>query len=279
MNLLYTIGTMMENEWQNDQQQAVNARKRRDIIASRIIDHGSVQIADLMEEFGLTDTSIRRDLSILEQMGILFRVRGGGISTGKALQIGTHEKRMDQHRSEKQRIAAAAIMHIQSQDVILMDSGTTILELAHRIPLDLRHSARLRIVTNSIPISDELGIWAGTNLFLLGGVYLSEHRATVGPEMLAQLQKISARRTFLGCDGLTVSDGITSAHPLIAEAGQMMAARAEEVIVLADHSKLGRAGFVPIIPSNKINLLITDEEAPPEVVKGLRDRGIEVILV
>jgi DeoR/GlpR family transcriptional regulator of sugar metabolism len=115
-------------------------------------------------------------------------------------------------------------------------------------------------------------------LLLLGGIYLPEHRATVGPEVLASLQQISAQKVFLGCDGLTMEAGITTAHPLIAEAGRAMAARADLVVVLADHSKLGRAGFVSIMPIDRIDILITGPSAPESIVSNLRGRGVQVIL-
>jgi DeoR/GlpR family transcriptional regulator of sugar metabolism len=114
---------------------------------------------------------------------------------------------------------------------------------------------------------------------MLGGIFLPEHQATVGPETLRGLQQFNATCAFLGCDGLTLEGGITSAHPLVAEVGRVMAERAEEVIVLADSSKLGQAGFVPIIPLGKINVLITDAGAPSPIVDGLRRQGVEVLLV
>jgi DeoR/GlpR family transcriptional regulator of sugar metabolism len=113
---------------------------------------------------------------------------------------------------------------------------------------------------------------------LLGGIYLPEHKATVGPEVLESLQQISAQRVFLGCDGLTLDGGITTAHPLIAEAGRAMASRADQVIVLADHSKLGIAGFVPIMDIEKIDVLITDSNAPDQIIADLRKRNVEVIV-
>ena len=143
----------------------------------------------------------------------------------------------------------------------------------------MQRSGRLRIVTNSIPILEEIGNWAPHNLLLLGGIFLPEHQATVGPETLSALQQINATIAFLGCDGLTLDGGITSAHPLIAEVGRMMAERAKRVIVLADSSKLDRAGFVPIVPLEEIDLLITDNEAPGETISQLKSRGIEIQLV
>jgi DeoR/GlpR family transcriptional regulator of sugar metabolism len=258
--------------------QQLSARQRRDMIARQIRDQAQVKVTDLMEEFGLTDTSIRRDLSILEKKGILMRVHGGAVSTTEGLQSIALEERTLQNGQEKRMIGSAAAALIKSQDVIIFDSGTTVLQAAKHIPPSLQNLGTLRIVTNSTLLLDEVGLWATPNLLLLGGIYLPEHRATVGPEVLASLQQISAQKVFLGCDGLTMEAGITTAHPLIAEAGRAMAARADLVVVLADHSKLGRAGFVSIMPIDRIDILITGPSAPESIVSNLRGRGVQVIL-
>jgi len=231
-----------------------------------------------MKEFGLTDTSIRRDLSILEKEGMLRRIHGGAVSTSEGLQIMDFEDRIAHFGIEKRMIGAFAAEFIQPKDVVLFDSGTTVLQVAKHISKSIRQIGSLRVVTNSILLLDEVGLWASPNLLLLGGIYLPEHRATVGPEVLESLQQISAQRVFLGCDGLTLDGGITTAHPLIAEAGRAMASRADQVIVLADHSKLGIAGFVPIMDIEKIDVLITDSNAPDQIISDLRKRNVEVIV-
>jgi DeoR/GlpR family transcriptional regulator of sugar metabolism len=259
-------------------EEQLNARQRRDLIARYIRDRTQVKMADLMKEFGLTDTSIRRDLSILEKEGMLRRVHGGAVSTSEGLQIMDFEDRRAHFRTEKRMIGASASEFIHPKDVVLFDSGTTVLQVAKHISSSLRQIGSLRIVTNSILLLDEVGLWASPNLLLLGGIYLPEHRATVGPEVLESLKKISAQRVFLGCDGLTLDGGITTAHPLIAEAGRAMASSAEQVIVLADHSKLGIAGFVPIMDIDNIDVLITDPSASDQIVEDLRKRNVKVII-
>jgi len=259
-------------------EEQLNARQRRDLIARHIRDQTQVKVSELVEEFGLTDTSIRRDLSILEKEGLLRRIHGGAISTSEGLHIIDFKERSSHFSHEKRVIGSFASKFIKSKDVIILDSGTTVFQVAKHIPNSLRQLGTLRIVTNSTMLLDEIGLWATPNLLLLGGIYLPEYQATVGPEVLEKLHKISAQRVFLGCDGLTLDGGITTAHPLIAEAGKAMASRAEQVIVLADYSKLGRAGFVPIMDIENIDVLITDSAAPEQILSGLRERGVQVLL-
>lgn len=257
----------------------MNTHERRQLIAQKILEQGRVQIADLVEEFALTDTSIRNDLTILEGKGLLQRVHGGAVSTSRSIQLAAYNTRMEHNREQKVRIASAAAERLSADGIIVLDSGTTVQYLARHIPAKVQRPGRLRIVTNSIHILEEIGGWMPHNLLMLGGIFLPEHQATVGPETLAGLQHINANLAFLGCDGLTLDGGITSAHPLIAEVGRMMAERAEKVVVLADSSKMERAGFIPIIPVDQIDLLITDDELSPAIADDLRQRGIQVLLV
>lgn len=260
----------------NDQ---LSAHERRERIARKIHERNRVQVSELMEEFGLTDTSIRRDLSILEEKGLIRRVHGGAVSTNEGLHSSVLEERIAQRGVEKRRMGAAAAAYIQSHEVIFLDTGTTVLHVARSIPESIRRLGTLRIVTNSTLLLDEIGMWATPNLILLGGIYLPEHWATVGPEVLDSLRQYSAQHAFLSCDGLTLQGGITTAHPLIAQAGREMAHRSEQVIVLADHTKLGRSGFVPIMPVSEIDVLITDSGAPEDILAALRGSGVEVVVV
>lgn len=257
----------------------MNSRQRRDEIAQKVLERGRVQVSDLVQEFGMTDTSIRNDLTILEEMGLLRRIHGGAESTNRSIQLAAYDTRLGLQREQKVHIAAAAADRLHSADVALLDSGTSVQYLARQIPARGARSGRLRIVTNSVTVLEEIGGWAPHNLLMLGGIFLPEHQATVGPETLRGLQQFNATCAFLGCDGLTLEGGITSAHPLVAEVGRAMAERAAQVIVLADSSKLGRAGFVPIIPLGAIDMLITDSDAPGAIVDGLRIQGVEVLQV
>ncbi|MGA9531771.1 MAG: DeoR/GlpR family DNA-binding transcription regulator [Anaerolineales bacterium] len=257
----------------------MNTHHRRDLIAQKVLELGRIQVSDLVQEFGMTDTSIRNDLTILEERGLLRRVHGGAVSTNRSIQLAAYDTRLELHREQKVHIAAAAADRLHSADIALLDSGTSVQYLARQLPARGGRSGRLRIVTNSIPVLEEIGGWAPHNLLMLGGIFLPEHQATVGPETLRGLQQFNATCAFLGCDGLTLDGGITSAHPLVAEVGRVMAERADQVIVLADSSKLGQAGFVPIVPMDQIDVLITDTGVPSNLVDGLRAQDVEVLLV
>ena len=137
----------------------------------------------------------------------------------------------------------------------------------------------MTVVTNSIPLSQEMQTWPSPNLILLGGLYLPDYQATVGLNALENLSRIMTDKALLGADGLTLSEGITTGHVLMADVDRLMAERARQVILTTDSSKLGRAGFATVIPIQKIHILITDHDAPPDVVAAIRAEGVEVRMV
>ena len=258
---------------------SLNAHQRRLKIARQVQDSGSVRVAELMRSFHVTDTSIRRDLEILESQGRLRRIHGGAVASAHTLAPQSFQAKAREHPIEKTRIGAAAAARVRPGESILFDSGTTVLEVALHLPKNLNGSTPLTVVTNSLPVITELQNWTSININLLGGILLPEFQATVGPQTIANLRRIQVDKAFIGCDGLTLSHGLTTPHMLIAEVGRVMAEVARQVIVVADASKLGRVGFTPIIPLSGVHKLLTDSAAPPQLLDEIRAAGVEVIVV
>ncbi len=171
---------------------------------------------------------------------------------------------------------------VEPGDVLIINSGTTTLQVAAGISGTLRSGGLLTIVTNSLPLADELRTWPAPTLFLcfLGGYYLPDYQATVGPQAIEQLSRISADKVFLGADELTAAEGLTTGHVLMADLDRLMAQpRARRVVVTVDSSKLGYAGLARVIAIRQIHVLITDRDAPPNVVDAIRAESVEVRLV
>lgn len=258
---------------------SVTTHQRRLQILQQVQESGSIRIADLMQKFGVSDTAIRRDLNILEDEGQLRRIHGGAVAVGRSI-IGTSfQAKASLHREEKSCIGQAAAELVKPGESVILDSGTTTLEVALALSGSSVSSQPITIVTNSLPIVMGLMDWSAGNLNVLGGILLPEHQATVGPQTIANLRRIQVAKAIIGCDGLTVSHGLTTAHMLIAEVGRVMVEVARQVIVVADSSKLGRIGFTQIVPLNMIHILVTDKNASPELIHLVRDAGAEVITV
>jgi DeoR/GlpR family transcriptional regulator of sugar metabolism len=209
----------------------------------------------------------------------LKRVHGGAIPIPGSSRTDSFAEKKELHIKAKERIGIFAAGLIRSKDILLLDSGTTTLQIIRHVPSSLRSSNLITLATNSQPIAQEVLTWPSPNLTILGGLYLPDYQATVGPQTLAQLQEMRASKVFLGTDGLTLESGATTANVLMAEVDRMMAEHSQQVILVTDSSKFGRVGFVPVKPASAFHMIITDTDAPPNMVQAFRDLGVEVLLV
>jgi DeoR/GlpR family transcriptional regulator of sugar metabolism len=256
----------------------LSAHERREQIARMVEEARRVSVADLTARFGVTDASIRRDLILLEGAGRLRRVHGAAVSQSAKLAAGVYATKLQLHRDEKTRIAVAAARLIQPGEIVLFDSGTTVAQVVAQMPAALRAPNAITAVTYSLPVIDELGGWEAPHLVVLGGLYLPEYRAFVGPQTIDGLRDLTADVIVLGCDGLTVEAGLTTPHVLVAEVGAAATARSRRVVAVADSSKIGRQGFKQIVSLADVDVLITDTGADPDRVAEIRAAGVEVIL-
>lgn len=258
---------------------SISTAERRSQIAQMVIEKGQVFVSDLVEMYNVSEVSIRRDLTILEKNRRLKRVHGGAVPIPGSLRTDSFGEKEKLHIHAKERIGQVAAGLIKQGDIILLDSGTTTLQVVRNIPHSLQVSSMITMVTNSMPVCQEVLAWPSPNLTILGGIYLPDFQATVGPQTLAQLNELTADIAFLGTDGLTLQGGATIANVLMVEVVRMMASRARKNVLVTDSSKFGRMGFVPVKALSSYDMIISDEDAPVEMVAAIRAAGVEVILV
>jgi len=264
---------------QQKEMQELGAAQRRAMILEFLKRNQIVQVTELSQIFGISLVSARRDLEILEKKGQLKRIHGGAVAVQAAsvadmLKVESHERKL-----AKERIGKAAAELIRKSDNIIFDSGTTPLEVAKNISYELLEHGNLSVITSSIPILNALGKENGVHFILLGGIYLPNYDLVMGPQTVEQVRKLHADKLFLGSDGLTFTQGITTANQLEAEVSRTFVESSSEVIVVSDSSKIGSMGLATIAPLEAMNKLVTDKDAPADFVSQLRERGVEVILV
>jgi DeoR family transcriptional regulator of aga operon len=256
-----------------------SGNKRKLAILEELANARRVSVSDLSKRHGVSEVSIRRDLSDLEELGLLRRVRGGALSVPQTILEWSYGEKMSMQKDQKERIGRAAAAMVASGDVIIMDSGTTVLHVARQISRELLLSGELTVITSSVPLVRELGAWPGVSLILLGGIYLRSQEVVVGPQAIAALAGLHADKMFLGAGGLSLEIGATTATVLDAEVDRASAASSAEVIAVIDSTKIGRKGLATVVPVSEIDVLITDEGAPGSFVGQARALGVDVRLV
>jgi DeoR/GlpR family transcriptional regulator of sugar metabolism len=256
----------------------INAVERRSQIAQLVIENGKVFVSDLVKRYGVTETSIRRDLILLEADNRLKRIHGGAVSMSGNFRTDTFVQKEKLNIKAKECIGKTAVGLINQGDIILLASGTTTLQIIRNIPSKFRVNNLITLVTTSLPIAHEILTWPSPNLTILGGLYLPDYQSTIGPQTIELLKDITADVVFLGADGLTLEGGATTANVLIAEVDRMMVERARKTVLVTDSSKIGQAGFVPIKPITSFDVLITDSNAPADFIDSVRQMGVEVII-
>jgi DeoR/GlpR family transcriptional regulator of sugar metabolism len=251
---------------------------RRSAIARMAREQGGVRVADISRRFGISEVSIRRDLAVLEEQGLLRRVHGGAVSLASAPGPQSFDSRLSRRPDEKRRIGQAAAQLVQQGDSIILDSGTTVAQVARYLASLVPERLPLTVITGSLPAFGALEAVREIQVFVLGGIYQRDFQTLVGPQTLANLRGFHVDRLFLGADGLTLAHGVTTADILEAEVSRAMVQIADRIIVVADSSKVDNAGFTSVIPLREVTTLVTDTGAPAQFVARLRAEGVEVIL-
>lgn len=238
-----------------------------------------ISVAQLSHSFGVSEVSIRRDLEHLEGMGLLRRVHGAAEALARPQQGSVFEARLLDRVEVKRALGQAAGALIQPGDIILLDSGTTMLEIARAIPRPLLEGGGLTVICRSLLIAAELRAQRQIRLILLGGVYQPDYDALVGSQLEHALQGMHVNTLYVGTDGVTAERGLTTDNVLEAPLYHLMARCADRVVVVTDSSKIGVNKLQATLPFSDVHSFITDSDAPDDFVQALRQRGMEVILV
>lgn len=246
--------------------------ERRNKILELLERDGKVKVADLSNMFGISEVTIRNDLSELESFGLLERVYGGAVNTYKP-NLNTFIQQKDiMNYSEKKEIARECSSIVSDGDTIIVSPGTTSLMVAQ----ELKKNSNLTVVTNYLPVAEQMSYYKDTNVILLGGRLEHRRYSIYGYDAIAQLKKYKTNKLILSVDGISAAEGISTFYYLDAEIISQMIGRAERIIVVADHTKVGRVGFTYIDSVDSVDLLITSSKANSNEVRAIRQKGVEV---
>ncbi|MDQ8706109.1 DeoR/GlpR family DNA-binding transcription regulator [Streptomyces sp. LHD-70] len=253
-----------------------DAPSRRGRILEILDTEDFVSVKDLSEEFGLTEMSVRRDLTAMVNEGLITRVRGGASKPPATAGSPQYSQAASRNAHAKRLIAARAVELIDPGSSLFFYSGTTVARVAASLPKDL-HST-LTIATNSLPVIEEVSTWQDPHLVAVGGTYLPSYMTFVGPQAVQAVEGMNTSVAVIGCDGLSADGGLTTPHQLVAEIGATIARQAARTIVVADSSKIGKRGFTQIAPISAVNVLVTDAGADEKELDRLREAGIDIVI-
>ena len=252
----------------------MSAKTRQDRICEWLARRGECSIDALVGKFGVSGMTVRRDLQALAQRGKVIRTHGGAAMAERVSFEFDFLNRVREHQAAKQQIAVAAAAQVQDGQSVMLDSGTTTLELAKR----LREKQRLTVVTTSLPVAAQLQYDRHIEVLLLGGFLRPSAPDLAGPLTETNLESLRADVAFIGACGVDRQGAVYQDSPEIASMLTKMAAAAARVFVVADGSKLGRTALWRFGRLRDWAALVTDRTADRSILSALRKAGVRVIV-
>jgi DeoR/GlpR family transcriptional regulator of sugar metabolism len=225
-----------------------------DLVSQR----GFLTLTELAKTLDVSESTLRRDLDYWDEQGQLKRIHGGAMYVGEGTPLPALEERTTRESVEKRAIAQAVAGLIHDGEAVLLDGGTTTLEVAK-----LLVGRSLQIVTNSLPIASLFASSRETDLVILGGYVYPKTGVALGPLTVAMMRDIHVRHTILSVGGITAK-GLFNSNPLLVETERAMMQCADEVVVGADHTKVGRQALAFLCELSEIDALVIDERLTAE---------------
>jgi DeoR family transcriptional regulator of aga operon len=252
------------------------AANRAQEILQELLRTGKVTVEDLAHRLKVSAATIRRDLTELEQRGLLRRSHGGAVSIEPALyepfrNVSSFHEQEQQLTAEKRRIGLAAAEIISDGETIAIGAGTTTTQVAR----SLRHRKGITVLTNAVNIAMELSHQDDIKILVTGGLMSGDWFALVGHAAIQSVSEFFVDKAFIGVDGIHAEHGLTTNYPDQATIHRAMLQQARQKIVVADHRKIGVVATALIWQPNGIDLFITDS-AEDESIEVFVAKGIKV---
>lgn len=245
-------------------------RKKR--ILQELDRHEFINLQDLVKEFGVSEMTVRRDLNDLERLGLLIRKYGGAVRTEAIDTLFSFSRRVERNSEKKEAICRKASEMIHDNAIIFIDCGTTLFRLAHFIK-----KKRIRVITNSLPVVSELMNCSSVRLSFVGGDIVQDRQASYGRIAEQTIRTYSADMAFLGADGISLSNGLSSFDEQEGMVTRRMAEQASSVYLLCDSSKIEKDSFFRFAPIDLIQYLVTDEFSDTELKEAYIRAGVRII--
>lgn len=249
------------------------AFERQRQILELLRETGSLRTTEVAERLGVTDETVRKDFELLERRGELRRIHGGASRLERVRPDLSFHERQAVMRAEKQAIAKLAASRIQPNETIFLDASSTALTLTEFLP-----DIPLTILTNALNVFTALSDRPNIDLMCTGGLFDAKSRSFIGLTAERTLQSYNIHRMFLSGSGLDIERGVSESNARQAAFKERVVAHAEDVVFMADHSKLGRKASFFFAPLSELSCVITDRAVDAEVCAEIEAAGLEVLV-
>lgn len=248
------------------------SEERQIKISELLRDKTSIKVSELSNIFNVSESTIRRDLQEMEERELLTRTHGGALGIEKTNFEPSFKEKEDEKYDEKLNIGKIAANMIEEGDTIILDSGTTTLQLAKCIK-----AKNITVITNSIDIAAELSSRNDIELIVTGGTLRITTRAMVGHLTDGVLKNFRVDKAFIGANGISIEEGITTPNIMEAHTKKEMMNAANKVILAADSSKFNQVSFAVISPIRAVDTIVTSSDLDVAIIKKIEETGVEII--
>jgi DeoR/GlpR family transcriptional regulator of sugar metabolism len=229
-------------------------------------------LPELAERLAVSESTVRRDLDHLEELGAARRIHGGVLYTGESPKLPHFEVQQSIELDKKRAIASAAARLIEDGDTILLDGGSTTYELARFLV-----GRRLHIVTTSLPVANLFAADGNSDLVLIGGNVCARSGVTRGPYADGMLSMVRVQKTIFSVAGIC-NEGFYNNDLMLVETERAMMRAAAEVVVVADSTKFGRQSLTHLCPLESVQHLVVDDGITPEWRDRVQSAGVDLIV-
>jgi DeoR family transcriptional regulator, aga operon transcriptional repressor len=246
-----------------------------------LVSRGSSTVETIAEHFQVSAATVRRDLDELASQQLVSRARGGAVAQSVSYDLPLRYKQV-RHAAEKGRIARAAALSVSPGAVVGLNGGTTCTEVARVLATQAdvdspgADPVTLTVVTNALNIANELTVRPHVKIVVVGGVARPRSYELIGPLANRFVEDLTLDVMFLGVDALSLEHGAAAAHEGEAQINATMVARSRRVVAVADSSKLGTRAFCKICDADRLDVLVTDAGADPELLAAFIAAGVDV---
>lgn len=248
------------------------AVERRQRILELVRSSGAISLRELARQVQTSEVTIRRDLRLLESEGLLDRRHGGAVLPGGLSYEPSYSEKSHVAAAEKAAIAERALALVSDGDALVIGAGSTTQAFARK----LTRFTELTVVTNSLLVAQALARARGVEVTMTGGSLRGSIHALVGSMTEQSLAVVQSTRSFISGNGLTAERGLSTPNLAVAGVDRALAAAGREVVVLADHTKVGVDALMQTVPPGGIAHLVTDGRADRTHLDGLVTAGVQV---